>query len=76
MHMIKCPLANILLALFMVLGSYKGYVALFDPGAEEPRQIYPYQVASLPPADQQSLKDGIRVRDDAALQQLLEDFLS
>ena len=64
------------LALYVVLGCWKGYVALFDKGEDEPRQIFPTQVCSLPPADQAALEDGIVVRNDRDLQQLLEDYLS
>lgn len=65
-----------IILLYVVLGTWKGYVALFDGGHEEPRQIFPYPVASLPPADQQALEEGIIVRNDRDLQQLLEDYLS
>lgn len=65
-----------LLLLGMVLGSFKGYVALFDDGATEPRQIFPYKIEALPPADQKALEEGIPVRDMERLQQLMEDFLS
>lgn len=65
-----------LLALYVVLGVWKGYIALFDKGEEEPRQIFPVQAASLPQADQDALEEGIIVRNDKKLQQLLEDYLS
>lgn len=64
------------LALVLILGSWKGYVALFDKGKPEPRQIFPTPVDSLPPTDQQYLQEGILVRNDRDLQQLLEDYLS
>lgn len=64
------------LALGFLLGSYKGYVALWEKGASEPRQIYPYRVCTLPPADQKALEDGIYVRNEQELARLLEDFLS
>ena len=69
-------LLSTLCLLYVVLGSWRGYVALFDKGAEEPRQIYPYPVSSLPPADQAALEEGIVIRNDRDLQQLLEDYLS
>lgn len=74
--MISKNMISRLLALYVVLGCWKGYVALFDRGAEEPRQIFPTQVSSLPPADQEALEKGIIVRNDRSLQQLLEDYLS
>jgi len=65
-----------LLALYLILGCWKGHIALFDEDAEEPRQIFPNKVASLPEADQQALAEGIVIRNDRDLQQLLEDYLS
>jgi len=72
---IKKTLSTLLL-LYVVLGTWKGYIALFDGGKSEPRQIFPNQVASLPQADQEALEKGIIVRNDRDLQQLLEDYLS
>lgn len=69
-------LFSAILLLYVVLGSWKGYVALFDKGQSEPKQIFPYQVTSLPPEDQAALEKGIVVRNDRQLQQLLEDYLS
>lgn len=65
-----------LLALYVVLGSWKGYVAIFEKGAQEPRQIFPTQITSLPPSDQEALEKGIIVRNQRDLNQLLEDYLS
>ena len=65
-----------LLALYVVIGTWKGYVALFDQGAAEPKQIFPCPVEALPEADQNALKNGIIVRNQRDLQQLLEDYLS
>ena len=69
-------LYSILLALAWVLGSWKGYLALFDAGADEPRQIYPVQVGALPEADRTALEEGIIVRGRRRLDALLEDYLS
>lgn len=65
-----------LLALYVVLGTWKGYVAIFEEDRQEPRQIFPTQVEALPLQDQEALAQGIVVRNDRDLQQLLEDFLS
>ena len=62
--------------LSLILGSWKGYIAIFDQGETEPRQIFPNTVASLPPADQEALNQGIPVRTEQQMQQLLEDYLS
>ncbi len=72
----KKRILPLVLMLYVVLGSWKGYVALFDRDAAEPRQIFPTQVTSLPPADQAALEKGIPVRNERDLQQLLEDYLS
>ena len=74
--MIRKRILPAMLALYVILGSWKGYVAIFEKGAAEPRQIFPTQVTSLPPADQQALEKGIIVRNERDLNQLLEDYLS
>ena len=65
-----------MMVLYVILGVWKGYVALYDPGCCEPKQMFPTQVASLPLADQIALEEGISIRNDRDLQQLLEDYLS
>ena len=67
---------SIIAVLSLILGSWKGYVALFDKGDSEPRQIFPCPVVSLPEADQTALKEGILVRNQRDLEQILEDYLS
>ena len=64
------------LVLYVVLGCWKGYVALFEKGREEPRQIFPTLISTLPPADQAALEEGIVIRNQRDLNQLLEDYLS
>jgi len=66
----------LLLALYLLLGTWKGYVALFEKGQEEPRQIFPCSVDSLPEEDQQRLQERIPIRNQRDLQQALEDYLS
>ena len=65
-----------LLALFLVIGNWKGYVAVFKANEDEPWQIYPQKVSCLSDDDQEALNRGIVVRNDRDLQRLLEDFLS
>ena len=72
----KRGFSTAILALAVVLGTWKGYIALFKPGETEPCQIFPTLVTSLPPVDQAALEEGILVRNDKKLQQLLEDYLS
>ena len=74
--MIKQRAIPIVLAMHLILGSWKGYVALFEAGQEEPRQIFPTKVSSLPDADRLALEAGIEVRSEKKLEQLLEDYLS
>lgn len=70
----RFPAAVLLLA--FLLGSHKGYLALWKEDRPEPFQIYPVKVDSLPPADQEALAQGIPARSDLELAELLEDFLS
>ena len=65
-----------LLSVGLILGSYRGFVALFDEGSTEPRQIYPYKTESLPLADQQELAKGIPVTSEKALTHMLDDYMS
>ena len=74
--MIGKRILSSLLALYVILGSWKGYVALFEKNHQEPRQIFPTQITSLPMADQLALEDGIIVRNQRDLDQLQEDLLS
>ena len=76
MHRMRQRLLCLLLALYLLLGSWKGYVALFEKGAEEPRQIFPCPVDSLPEADQNALEQKIPIRNPRDLQKALEDYLS
>ena len=76
MHRITQRILPLVLSLGFILGSFRGYVALFDENREEPRQVFPYRISTLPPADQVALEKGIPVRSEKELQHLLEDFLS
>lgn len=76
MHRISQAVCSWLLVLGLTLGSFRGFLALFEDRNREPRQIYPCRVDSLPPADQQALAAGIPVRSEKELQHLLKDYLS
>ena len=67
---------SFLMIFFLVMGSWKGYAALFEPGKDEPRQIFPCPVDTLPEADRIALEKGIPIRNARDLQQVLEDYLS
>lgn len=71
----KQLLCTALLAMYL-LGSHKGYLALWTQDREEPFQIFPVAVDTLPEADQQALAKGIPARSQIELSSLLEDFLS
>lgn len=68
-------MAFLLLAGF-ILGSHRGYIALWRCGESKPAQVFPYQVSSLPRRDQEALERGIPIGGGTELAQLLEDFLS
>ena len=74
MHHTKI-LLHILILTFL-LGSYKGYLALWKGSDPEPFQIYPVAISSLPEADQSSLSQGITAYSQRQLDKLLEDYLS
>ena len=59
-----------------LIGSHEGFVALWADPDEKPTCIFPYSVSSLPLADQQRLKNGIRLDSEEDLNRLLEDYLS
>jgi len=71
----KRTLASLMM-LYLLLGSWKGYVALFENGSSEPTQIFSCPVDALPEADQEALEQGIPIRNPTDLQQALEDYLS
>ena len=71
----KKQIASCLLLAYL-LGCHEGYIALWTDSSAKPARVYPYAVSSLPPADQQALKEGISVKDNLELSRLIEDFLS
>ena len=64
------------LLLYEILGSWKGYLAVFEGAAKEPKQIYPLKIEALPVEDQQALAEGIQIRNPNRLRELLEHYLS
>jgi len=69
---------QIYLTLFFafLLGSHKGFIALWTGAGPEPDHIFPYSVSSLPIQDQRRLESGILLESEEALIRLLEDYLS
>ena len=74
--MIQKQVFSIFLSAALFLGSYRGYIAIFEKNAEEPTQIFPCRVDTLPEADQELLKQRIRIRNQQELDRLLEDYLT
>ena len=64
------------LILGFILGCHNRYIALWEDGASVPKQVFPYHIEALPPADQQALRDGVHVDSAEELAQLVEDYLS
>ena len=75
MHQIR-NISLLLCTLWLLLGSYKGYLALWTEGQPDPMQIFPCPVASLPEKDRMALEEGLQVRSHLELDMILEDFLS
>ena len=64
------------LLLYVVLGNWKGYLALFDGNSAEPRQIFPLRIEAMSQEDQDALNGGILIRNERRLQELLQQYLS
>jgi len=76
MHRLSQRFLPVLMALGLILGTCRGYLALYEEDQDEPRLVYPCRVETLPPSDQAALAEGIPVRSEKELAHLLEDFLS
>ena len=59
-----------------LLGIQNGYVALWEDGKADPIRVFPDSASNLPPADRQSLEQGIHLDSKLQLVQLIEDYLS
>ena len=57
-----------------ILKDYQGKIALYNRDAKTPQKVYDVYLMNLPELDQQNLKKGIPVLDQAHLEKLLEDF--
>ena len=74
--MIRNRYSYLALICLFLLGSYKGYIALWTDDSKEPAKVFPYSVQSLPPADQKRLEKGIKISSAQELYELLQDYLS
>ena len=76
MHKIYRRILTGTAALTLLLGNWRGHVALFMADKETPLEVYPVRTDLLPIADQKLLLEGITVREPAELTRILEDLLS
>ena len=76
MHKIYHTILSAAIAITLLLGNWRGHVALFTAEKEQPLVLYPVRLELLPAADQKQLLTGIPVRDAEELRQILEDLLS
>ena len=67
---------SLLLVMGFLLGIYEGHIALWKDGSTEPVEVFPFRAGMLPPADQNKLRDGIRIENPQQLASLMEDYLS
>ncbi len=63
------------LLLGLLLGSYKGSLALWRDQDPIPYKIFPYPVSALPPEAQRDLQKGIPIDSIEDVQSLLEKYL-
>ena len=60
-----------------IVREHNGYVAVFPPaGGETPSYVTKMPVALLPDMDRLSLEKGIKIKTEAELTSILEDFTS
>lgn len=59
-----------------VLGAFDGRVSVLSPDTGEPEMIFDIFLRTLPDADQQLLREGIRVETYSELTRLIEDYIS
>jgi len=59
-----------------LLGEYNGRVSVLSPDTREPEMIFDIFLRTLPDADQELLRQGIRVSTYAELTRLIEDYIS
>ena len=76
MHKIYHTIVMGAAAVSLLLGSWRGHVALFMTGKDAPVEVYPVRLELLPDTDQELLRQGIAVDDPQGLARILEDFLS
>ena len=76
MHRLYHTMLTATVMLTLLLGSWRGRVALFAEENEQPLELYPVRLELLPVADSDQLLKGIPVKDPDELMRILEDLLS
>ena len=71
LHILYC-----IITLAFLLGTYQGYVELWEGEDPLPVKVFPYSVKLFPEEDRQILEDGIRIRDLPELAARIEDLIS
>ena len=74
--MIRRRAESLVLILTAILGLQKGNLALWQPGTEQPLQVFPYRCDTLPPEVRKSLETGIEFSDLDTAREAAEDFCS
>lgn len=59
-----------------IVGQSNGKLAVYKPNVSSPFEVYDIYLSSLPAEEQQRLKAGIPIYDEASLAKLLEDYTS
>ena len=76
MHKIYHTILTATVTLTLLLGNWRGRVALFNGESEQPLELYAVRLELLPLADQKQLQEGIPVTDAEELIRILEDLMS
>ncbi len=56
------------------IGEWEGQVAVFEGDQPFPRQVFDVYVETLPPEQQQQVRQGVPAEDETRLSVLLEDY--
>jgi len=59
-----------------IIGTWEDKLAVFMPPETTPYQLFDIYIATFPEEEQEKLKQGIVVNDEATLASLLEDYTS
>lgn len=71
-----CKFLPLLLSFGVVLGIYRGQLALWKGEDPQPYKLFPCPISALPNDQRQALEKGIRIDSEEQLDRLLEAYLS